>query len=162
MEQLIDSKNPDISKSISNSILLILLTGFRFINIINSDENSIKWLKRLEKQDVGVLEFTTFVSQQINQDCNLRDFVRNFIQKYVILQAESIYKDKIRASTNPKCWFHKEGANYLKDRDYKANHRNIRFPSAVSLLHDLDLLNQDDDSLKCAQESQMILEKILR
>jgi len=160
--ELVDSKNPDISKTIANSTLLVLLTGFRFVNIINSDENSIKWLKRLEKQDVGVLEFTTFVSEQITQNCNFSDFVRNFIQKYVIFQAESIYKDKIRASTNPKCWFHKDGANYLKDRDYRAKHRNIRFPSAVSLLHDLDLLNQTDDSLKCTKQSQIILEKILR
>lgn len=162
LEQLIDSDNPNISKTIANSILLVLFTGFRFSYLINSDENSIKWLKRLEKNDVGVLTFTKFVLDQLSQNIILSDFVRNFTQKFVILQAESIFKDKIRSSANPKCWFHKEGGNYVKDRDYWAKHRNIRFPSAISLLHDLDLLHQTDDSLKCTSQSQNILKKILQ
>jgi len=162
IEELVDSDSPDISKTIANSILLVIFTGFRFISIINSNENSIKWLKRLEKQDVGVLEFTNFVSDQIKQNKNLRDFVHDFIQKFVILQAELVYKDKLRSNTaNPKCWFHKEGTNYIKDREYDAKHRNIRFTSAISLLHDLDLLNKTEDSITCTKQSQKILEKVL-
>ena len=161
IEELLDLDYSDIPKTMANSILLVLLTGLRFISIINSDENSIKWLKRLEKQDTGVLEFTNFVLEQIKQNMSLADFVRNFIEKFVIIQAESIFKDKIRSSTNPKCWFHKEGAKYIKDRDYEAKHRSIRFPSAVSLLHDLDLLDSTEEFVKCTKHTQKILDNIL-
>lgn len=162
IEALVDSDNPDILKTVTNSILLIILTGLRFISIINSNENSTKWLKRVEKHDVGVLEFTNFVSDQINKNKNLDDFIREFIQKFVILQAEYVYKGKLRSNTaNPKCWFHKEGSNYVKDREYYATHRNIRFSSAISLLHDLDILNKTDDSTTCTKQSQKILKKIL-
>jgi len=163
IEELVDLDSPDISKTIANSILLVIFTGFRFIGIINSDENSIKWLKRLEKQDTGVLKFTNFVSDQIKQNKSLEDFVHEFIQKFVILQAESVYKDKWHSNTaNPKCWFHKEGANYVRDREYYATHRNIRFSSAISLLHDLDLLNKTEDSITCTKQGQKIFEKILQ
>ena len=162
IEELIDSNEPIISKTLVNSILLVFLTGFRFSSIVDSETTDIKWFKRLEKNDVGVLEFTKFVSEQIKQNVSFEEFTRNFIQKFVISQAETIFKDKIRSSTNPKCWFHKEGANYFKDRDYWAKHRNIRFPSAISLLHDLDLVQQTDESLKCTPKSTEILKETLQ
>jgi hypothetical protein len=161
LENIKKLKNFDISNIVINSIFLVLLTGLRFFAIINSSENSIKWLKRLEKNDTGVLQFTNFVADQIKQNVSFGIFVRNFISKFVISQAESIYKEKIRSSTNPKCWFHKEGTQYFKDRDYRAKHRAIRFSTAISLMHDLDLLDQTEGSIRCTKQSQQILDKIL-
>jgi len=163
IEELRDLENPKIFETITNSLLLVVLTGLRFYSIIKSDESSFKWLKKLEKQDLGVLGFTNFVSEQIIENKNLEEFVKKFIQKFVISQAESIFKEKLRSNTaNPKCWFHKSGSNYLADREYYADHRNIRFSSAISLLHDLDIINKTADSITCTKKSQKILDKVLQ
>jgi hypothetical protein len=163
IEELVDFKNLEIGKTVINSILLVILTGLRFYSITKTDDSSIRWLKRLEKQDLGVLGFTDFVSEQINKNKNLEEFIQKFIQKFVITQAESIFKEKLRSNTaNPKCWFHKSGSNYIRDREHYSEHRNIRFSSAISLLHDLDILNKTDSSITCTKQSQKILESVLQ
>jgi hypothetical protein len=161
LEELIQEKNPNPSKIITNGIILVLLTAFRFFWKLKTNEISTKWIRRLEKDDVGIFEFTSFVEGTIKRNMTMREFTQDFIRKYVIFQAESIYKDKIRSSTNPKCWFHKEGYNYIKDRDYSAKHRNIRFSSAISLLHDLDLVNSSENVLECTNSGLKMLERVL-
>lgn len=161
LEELTQNENPNVSKTVTNGMLLALLTGLRFFWRIKSNDNSIKWLEKLEITDVGIFKFVLFVENALKQNFTLRDFTQSFIQKYVIFQAESIFKDKIRSSTNPKCWFHKEGSNYIKDREYIAKHRNIRFPSAISLLNDLDLVNSSDEVLECTNEGMTMLKRVL-
>lgn len=160
LEEILASKKSNTVKIIANSILLVILTGLRFSWFVKSDDPSVNWLKKLEKHDVGIFKFTNFVEYHIQQNSELKDFTREFIQKYVIDQAELVFTDKIRSSTNPKCWFHKEGARYVRDREYKAKHRNIRFQSAISLLHDLDLVNSTEETLECTNDGQKILDKI--
>jgi len=163
IEELLNSKNLDITKTVTNSILLVILTGLRFISIIKSDENSIKWAKRLEKQDLGVLKYTDFVLNQITKNKNLKEFTQEFIQKFVITQAKLINKEKLRSNNaNPKPWFHEIDSNYFRDRKYKTEHRNIRFSIAISLLHDLDIINKTDDSITCTKQSQKIIERVLQ
>lgn len=162
LDELISKKELDIPKIVANGILLVLQTAIRFAWRVESQDDAIRWVMRLEKGDIGIAEFTNYVRQILESEkLSLEDFIRKFIQKYVIFQAEDVYKDKIRTSPNPKCWFHKEGNNYVKDRDYKARHRSIRFPSAISLLNDLELVNSSENLLDCSDKGHQMLSRVI-
>ena len=160
LERLVKSKEIDVTKVITNSTLLVILTGLRFSSIVDSDDESIRWLKQKTRQDVGVIEFTKFVSEQIHQNVILKEFVKNFIKKFVIFQAEQTFRGKYNGKTNPKRWFRKEGTQYIKERSYESKHKNVRFEIAISLLDDLDLIDKTDKSIICTNDGEKILKKV--
>jgi len=119
------------------------------------------WLSNLQRNDISIKEFCDQIIPRLETGDMFRDFIQWFIEKYVIKQAEEIFRGKITSNSNPKCWFHKEGANYVKDREYKARHRSIRFDSSVSILNDLNLVNSNDDILEITEDGKKIIDKII-
>ena len=157
---LIDqSQNP--CKISVNGILLVLFTALRMSWRMNPNDSSAVWLKQFQESDIGILEFTDFVREHVKQNISVVGFTREFILKYVILQAEKIYRDKINPNSNPKQWFHKSGSNYVRDRDYIAGPRSIRFESTLSILHDLGVVNSTDDILECTESGRKMLGRVL-
>lgn len=148
MEIEFKSKKLNPHKIIANGIILVLTTAMRMFWRNYQKDKSWVWLSNLQRGDISIKEFCDQIIPRLETGDMFRDFIQWFIEKYVIKQAEEIFRGKITSNSNPKCWFHKEGANYVKDREYKARHRSIRFNSSVSILNDLNLVNSNDDILR--------------
>lgn len=103
----------------------------------------------------------TFVASCENlfeKDVSLLDFVKWFVEEYVIEQARHVYEEKsFSFQYKPRCWFHKEGDRYLKDRDYQPGHRNARFESAISILEDLGLIIVNASSIELSTDGTELL-----
>lgn len=174
LERLSQIKYPNTSQTAANSVLLIILIAFRFFWRINEKYVCIKWGKKLEADNTGIIQLTDFIMHAIQQKTSIQDFTRKFIYKFVILQAQHVYRDKLRSDVNPKRWFdyrsdsgllyfenHHNNTN--KHSQYHAVHRFPRFDSAISILDDLGLVSISEKGyLQCTTEGQKMLGRVLR
>ena len=104
----------------------------------------------------------TFIASYDNlvqKNASLLDFIKWFVEQYVIEQAKRIYEDKsFSFQYKPKCWFHKEEDRYIKERDYQPGHRNARFESAINILEDLGLVTVSDLAIELSTDGTKLLQ----
>ena len=152
IEDELKTKNPDISKIVANGIFLVLISASRMFWRSTQKTPAWTWLSNLTTQDINIKEFCSEIKSEFESgQTSFKEFIMSFIEKRVIDQHQIIYRHKLRNNSNPKNFFDKEGNNYVQVREYKARHRNIRFESVVSLLNDLNFVNQSD-ILECTIE----------
>ena len=152
IEDELKTKNPDISKIVANGIFLVLISASRMFWRSTQKTPAWTWLSNLTTQDINIKEFCSEIKSEFESgQTSFKEFIISFIEKRVIDQHQIIYRHKLRNNSNPKNFFDKEGNNYVQVREYKARHRNIRFESVVSLLNDLNFVNQSD-ILECTIE----------
>ena len=118
------------------------------------------WLSKLQRDDIGMKEFCSEIMSEFKTDqTSFREFIRSFIKNRVIINHDKIYRAKLHSNSVQKNFFEKAGNNYRQVRERKAEHRNIRFDSVVSLLNDLDLVNLSDNTLECTVEGEKTIKR---
>jgi len=151
----------NLHEVITPTVLLLILLYLRFYHYWKRAEVHWRWLGGLTLHDLSPFRFLYDVEQKLREDITLLDFIKWFVESYVIHQAQEIYNEKALTGdfSRPISWFHKEGTIYVKDRDYSPRHRNSRFDSCYNILKDLGLC-QFKDWTRLTRGGISLLEKL--
>ena len=160
IEGELKTKKPDVVKVVANGVFVVLITASRMFWRNTQRTPAWDWLSKLQRDDIGVKEFCSEIMSEFKTDqTSFREFIRSFIKNRVIINHDKIYRAKLHSNSVQKNFFEKAGNNYRQVRERKAEHRNIRFDSVVSLLNDLDLVNLSDNTLECTVEGEKTIKR---
>lgn len=164
MEEYFGEESPRNEARLASWIPLLFSTYMRFLWVYKTKQKAWGWLIRHTNEGHGLSPATFIVTLEglIKKDGTIADFVRWFVEDYVVKQAEQVYENKsLSFQYKARCWFHKEEDRYVKDREYEPGHRNTRFESTINILEDLGMIKVKGSTFEPTRDGHRFLAKLV-
>lgn len=142
--------------------VLTLVVWMRLLWMIDRVPGHWRWLLRHTGADLSPARYVQDLQSALQEtDLTLLEYIDWFVRRYVIEQARTVYLDRAASYTKPRSWFHREGSQYKRDREFWARHRNMRFESTSSILDDLGLVNTLVDRVELTDDGAELLRRMV-
>jgi len=149
--------------------LALLLTLYaRLLHLQKSANRYWRWMGGHSVGRATDLSPYKFVSQAeqklIQDDLSIFEFLRWFIENYIIKQHQEVRNEKMQGMTvaRPVSWFHRDGEVFRLDRMHKPAVRSSRFESCFHILKDLGYCKFNGQYTELTTDGKALLEKIRR
>jgi len=136
----------ELGSSTMLAFVLLVLLFVRFYYLFKKADKYWLWLFKIQRErgrptDLSLTKFVPALEKQLQQErFSVTDFLRWFIEEYVLNQAKEVYWEKsLATSGKPHSWFYVEGDVFRKERDFDPTFRSSRFESAFTIVKDLGL-----------------------
>jgi len=139
---------------------LLLALTLRFAKPTDADEQAWEWLRSHTEDDLSPVPLREHLMMKLDTGASFGDFVEWYIDEYLITRATDVAVGKSSGSEATRGYFEQTGVGWRHVRDHTPGHWGARFDSAVSVLRDLALLDQDPATTDLTPDGAALLESV--